>query len=94
MPKQKKKTLVGISTGIGIVMITTWVIGPLRDFVVDDILLKTIHFILKILAVIWSFLTNNHEINGFIIVFSVLIWIFIFFILWHSAIPNAKSIMR
>jgi hypothetical protein len=78
---KKKKVFVGIITTISIAMITTWVIEPLRDFVVSNIFIKAFDFILKILSTIWNFLTNNHEINGFVIVFSVFAWIFVFFII-------------
>jgi hypothetical protein len=91
MDKKKKEIIIGISIGAVVTTITTWVVEPLRDFVVTNIFLKSFNLFLKISSMIWNFLRNTHEINGFLIVLSILAWVFVFFVLFVTVMDNISS---
>jgi len=70
----KKEILIGIiSTVLGGIILM--IIEPSRHFIIFGIG-KAWTFIKIFFSIIWKFLTTAHEINGFIIIISGLLWIF------------------
>jgi len=76
----KKELLIGISATVigGIILM---IIEPSRHFIVIG-MSKTWNYIKIFFLVIWKYLTTVHEIYGFIIIISVLLWIFFVIILF------------
>ena len=85
----KKELLVGIITTVvgGIILM---IIEPSRKFVII-LIMKLIYFFRMFFSFIWKFLIGNHEINGFLIVFSVILWILFLIIIFMTIKENLSN---
>lgn len=79
--KQIKIGLIVTISGTVIGSIILTLFESIRKIIFDGVL-KLLKLIKLIFSTMWNFLITSHDINGFIIVLSILAWIFFIFILF------------
>jgi len=85
----KKELIIG--TILAFISVTiSIIIEPLRNFII--IVIERVWNIIKIFfSTIWNYLTTTHNINGFLIILSGLIWLFFIYIFFFFIKENLKG---